>query len=65
MKISDLKKIIDEAYKYAPEAGIEVAFKRKTYELARISQSGILGSLYIEVGEVIWDEDKAFPNLKS
>jgi hypothetical protein len=62
MKIHELKKIVDEACEYAPNGEIEIFFKKKTYELGRISQSGILGRLFIEVGAVVFDENSAFPN---
>lgn len=55
MKIKDLKSIIDQANDYNPEGRIEIAFKKKTYDLAKVSQSGVLGDLYIEIGEVIYD----------
>ena len=56
MTIEELKSVVDHAYENAPNARVEICFGKKTYEIARISQSGVVGWLYIEVGEVIFDE---------
>lgn len=57
MKIKDFKEIIDKAFEYNPDGDIEIHYAKKAYELGSISQSGVLGNLYIQIGEVKFDED--------
>ena len=49
---------------HAPNARVEICFGKKTYELARVSQSGVVGWLYIEVGDVIFDPQNNFTKSK-
>lgn len=57
MKISEFKSIIDKANEYNPNGEVEIHYAKKAYKLGRISQSGILGNLYIEVGDLVFDEE--------
>ncbi len=57
MKIKDFKEIIDKAFEYNSNGNIEIHYGKKVYELGRISQSGVLGDLFIQIGEVKFDED--------
>jgi hypothetical protein len=55
MTLAELKESVDKACEYAPEATVEIWYKQKMYRVGRTSQSQLLGSLFIEVGELAYN----------
>ena len=60
LKIRELKSILDKAVenlgdneKCDPE--IEVYFKKSAYAIEQVTQSGVLGTLYVVIGEKVYD----------